>query len=156
MANPTPYRTLTRERRIELVTRMIDSGREGRALLVQRLASKTGFRPATLQSWPADKLAREIVRTRAETPQDELSLLHLLYVEVDPSIQITFLDAAGVSHDNGVMPDDLESPYANMDGVKRGIDAVRAIHGEDGERYLRTLSRYSADGWPGISDTTAE
>lgn len=152
MANPTPYRSLPAEKRTALIKHMITSSKEGRALYIQRLAAKNGFRPVTLQSWPADKLAREVVRTRAETGEDELSLLHLLYVELEPAIQSTFLDAAGVQHENGVMPDDLEAPYANVDAVKRGIDAVRTQHGDDGERYLRTLARYSADGWPGIGD----
>ncbi len=152
MANPTPYRSLSPEKRIELVKHAVTSAKEARALYVTRLAAKTGFRPVTLQSWSADKLANEVVRTRAETSDDELSLLHLLYVDLEPQIQTTFLDAAGVKHEKGVMPDDLEPPYTDVDGVKRGVDAVRAKHGEDGERYLRTLARYSAEGWPRIGD----
>jgi hypothetical protein len=154
MANPTPYRSLPTDKRIELVKHMITSAKEGRALYIARLAAKTGFRPVTLQTWPADKLAHEVVRVRAETGDDELNLLHLLYVELEPGIQKTFLDAAGVKNENGVMPDDLDVPYADAAGVKHGVEAVRAQHGEDGERYLRTLARYSADGWPTIGDYT--
>lgn len=146
----SPYRSLPQEKRLALVLHSIQAGRDARALFVQHLAAKTGFRPVTLQSWSADKLAHEVVRTRAETAQDELSLLHLLYVELEPAIQITFLDAAGVPHEKGVMADDLEPPYADAEAVARGAAAVRAAHGEEGERYLRTLATYSADGWPGI------
>ena len=153
MANPTPYRTLSAEKRIALVKHMVSSSKEGRALYIARLAAKTGFRPVTLQSWSAEKLAREVVRVRAETGDDELNLLHLLYVDLEPAIQSTFLDAAGVRHENGVMPEDLEPPYASEDGVARGIEAVRAQHGDDGERYLRTLARYSSAGWPGIESS---
>ena len=32
-----------------------------------------------------------------------------------------------------------------------GMAAVRERHGEDGERYLRTLARYASEGWPGIA-----
>lgn len=152
MANPTPYRSLSAEKRTALVKHMVSSSKEGKALYIARLASKTGFRPVTLQSWPADKLAKEVVRTRAETSDDELNLLHLLYVELEPAIQSTFLDAAGVKHENGVMPEDLEPPYADADAVKRGVEAVRTQHGDDGERYVRTLARYSAEGWPGIGE----
>ncbi len=151
-AQPTPYRSLSAERRVELVQHVINSGREGRAFYIQRLAARNGFRPATLQSWPADKLAKEVVRTRAETAQDELNLLHLLYVELEPAIQSTFLDAAGVAHTSGVMPEELEPPYAAADAVKKGADAVKVQHGDDGVRYLKTLAKYSADGWPGIGD----
>jgi hypothetical protein len=33
------------------------------------------------------------------------------------------------------------------------VAAVRAKHGEDGERYLRALARYASDAWPGIGST---
>lgn len=156
MATATPYRTLSQDQRVALVQHVIASGKEGRAFYIQRLAAKNGFRPVTLQSWSAEKLAREVVRTRAETAQDELNLLHLLYVELQPAIQITFLDAAGVSHENGVMKDELEPPYADADAVRRGAAAVHTQHGDEGMRYLRTLARYSADGWPGIEERVAE
>ena len=151
MATPTPYRSLPAERRIALVTHAIQASKEGRALFIARLIAKGGgFRPATLQSWTPDRLAREIVRLRAETPQDEFDLLHLMYVELDPAIQTSFLEAAGVKHESGKLPDDLEPPYVDAAAVTRGAAVVRERHGEDGERYLRTLARYNRDGWPGI------
>jgi hypothetical protein len=150
MATPTPYRTLPAEKRVELVTHVIKASKEGRAIMVQRMMSRGGFRPATLQAWPAEKLASEIVRMKAESGNDELDLLHLLYVELEPAIQTTFLEAAGVKHENGKIPEDLQSPYADEAGVKRGVAAVRAKHGEEGERYLKTLARYAAEAWPGI------
>ena len=150
MAAPSPYRSLPAEKRVALVTHVIKASKEGRAIMVQRMMSRGGFRPVTLQSWPAEKLAAEIVRMKAETSSDELDLLHLLFVELEPAIQTTFLEAAGVKHDNGKIPEDLEAPYADETGVLRGIAAVRAKHGDDGERYLRTLARYAADSWPGI------
>ena len=155
MATPTPYRTLPAEKRLQLVTHVIKASKEGRAIMVQRMMSRGGFRPATLQSGPAEKLASEIVRMKAETGNDELDLLHLLYVELEPAIQTTFLEAAGVKHDNGKIPEELQSPYADEAGVKRGVAAVRAKHGEDGERYLRTLARYATAEWPGIESAIA-
>ena len=146
----SPYRSLSPEKRLELVSAAVKQ-REGRALYTARLIQRGGgFRAVTLNSWPADKLAREIVRTKAEQPQDELDLLHLLYVQLEPAIQITFLDNAGVSHENGVMPEDLEPPFASKEKVKLAAAAVIEQHGADGARYLRTLARYSVTGWPGI------
>lgn len=130
---------------------MIKSSKEARELYVQRLASRPGgFRVVTLRTWPPDRIAKEVVRTNAQTAADELDLLHRLYVELEPQIQATFLDAAGVPHENGQMPDDLEPPFANEAAVVRGAAAVRAQHGEDGERYIQTLARYNYAGWPGI------
>lgn len=158
MASPSPYRSLPAARRAALVQHAISSGgRPARALWGARLAARGGgFRAATVQGWPADRLAREVVRLSAETPQDELDLLHLLYVELEPAVQITFLDAAGVAHANGVMAEELVPPYADADAVRRAAAAVRAQHGDEGERYLRTLARYSRDGWPGIEGAAAD
>jgi hypothetical protein len=129
----------------------ITTSREARALYTQRLISRGGgFRAITLNSWPADKLAREIVRMKAEQPQDELDLLHVLYVQLEPMIQIDFLDAAGVAHEKGVMPDDLQPPFADEAAVRLASAKVLEQHGADGARYLHTLARYSATGWPGI------
>jgi hypothetical protein len=156
MPNLTPYRSLPVEQRVALVMHALKLSKEARAVYVQRLAARIGFRAVTLQTWSADKLAREIVRTNAQTASDELDLLHLLYVELEPATQITFLDAAGVKHENGVMADDLEAPYADAAAVKHAAGVVRERHGEDGMRYLRTLARYSREGWPGIEQTVAE
>jgi hypothetical protein len=151
MPSPSPYRSLSPERRHSLVLHALTISREARALYTQRLISRGGgFRAVTLNSWPADKLAREIVRMKAEQPQDELDLLHLLYVELEPAIQITFLDAAGVAHERGVMPEDLQPPFADEAAVRLAAARVMEQHGADGARYLHTLARYSATGWPGI------
>jgi hypothetical protein len=151
MATLSPYRSLPAEKRVALVTHVIKASKEGRAIMIQRMMSRGGFRPVTLQQWPAEKLATEIVRMKAEASNDELDLLHLLYVELEPEIQTTFLDAAGVKHENGKIPEDAQSPYADAAGVQRGVAAVRGKHGEDGERYLRALARYASDAWPGIA-----
>jgi hypothetical protein len=129
------------------------ASREGRDAFIQRLVERSGgFRAVTLKTWPIDKLAREIVRMKAESAGDELDLLQLMYVDLEPEIQTTFLDAAGVKHENGKMPDDLEAPYTDEEGVKKGVAAVREKHADDGEHYLRTIARYSHDGWPGIGE----
>ena len=151
MPNLSPYRSLPVERRIALLLHAITVSREARALYTQRLISRGGgFRAVTLNSWPAEKLAREIVRMKAEQQQDELDLLHLLYVELEPAIQIDFLDTARVAHERGVMPEKLEPPFADEAAVRLAAAKVMEQHGADGARYLQTLARYSSPGWPGI------
>lgn len=151
MAIPTPYRSLPVARRLALVTKAMTVHRDVRAGFVQRLVSRGGgFRAVTLMAWPVDRLAREIVRMNAESGQDELDLLHLLYVEFEPAIQITFLDAAGVRHANGVIDDELQPPYADEAGVKRGVEAVLAAHGDAARHYLHTITTYNAASWPGL------
>ena len=87
---------------------------------------------------------------KAEQPQDELDLLHLLYVELEPAIQITFLDAAGVAHEKGVMPEQLEPPFADEAAVRlaaaRGHGATwsgrRALSAHAGAVQRRGLARH--------------
>ncbi|MCC6770753.1 MAG: hypothetical protein IT360_06030 [Gemmatimonadaceae bacterium] len=152
MSSLSPYRSLPAEQRITLVSHAMQSSRETRALYIQRLLTRKagGFRAVTLQGWSVDRLAREVVRSKAELPEDELDLLHLHYVQLEPGIQVTFLDEAGVAHEGGSMAQDLEAPYADAAAVQRAAAVVTERHGEDGLRYLRTLARYSRAAWPGI------
>lgn len=157
MPSPSPYRSLPPARRAAIVEHAVRSSREARALYVQRLVARGGgFRAVTVQAWPPERLAREVVRLNAETAQDELDLLQALYVELEPATQITFLDAAGVPHENGVMGEELTPPFADAEAVRRAAAAVREQHGEEGVRYLRTLARYGREAWPGIEGVVAE
>ncbi len=151
MSKTSLYRALPATRRTALVLHAITNHKGARALYASRLVSRGGgFRAATLMTWPADRLAKEIVRLNAESAQDELELLQLLYVDMEPAIQITFLDAAGVAHENGVIPEGLEPPYASEDKVAAGAAAVLSAHGDEGLHYLRVLVRYNLVAWPGL------
>jgi hypothetical protein len=141
---------------VALVTRAIKSSKDMRAVMVTRMVSRGGgFRPATLLQWPAEKLAREVVRLGAETADDELNLLNMLYVEFEPEIQASFLDAAGVTHTNGQMPEELEPPFATAESVAKGALAVIERYGGDGRLYLQTIAKYNGAGWPGLDELLA-
>lgn len=147
----SPFKSLPMERRQWLVSQALTKHKGAKALYAQRIAAKGGgFRAATLMSWPAEKVGKEALRLGALTAQDELELLQLLYVDLEPQYQVTYLDAAGVTHENGVLPEDLEAPYTDADGVKKGAEAVLAAHGDDGRHYLRTLVVYNLAAWPGL------
>ena len=157
MPPTSPYRTLPVERRVALVHHLIKADRAAHVTFVQRIVAKGGgFRAVAVAKWPTDRLAKEVVRMQAETPQDELDLLQTLYVDVEPAIQITFLDAAGVAHENGRIAEDAQPPFAPADKVRAGAELVKATHGEEGMRYLRTITRYAREAWPGIADVLAE
>ena len=147
----SPFKSLPMERRQWLVGQALTKHKGAKALYAQRIAAKGGgFRAATLISWPAEKVGKEALRIGALTAQDELELLQLLYVDLEPQYQVTYLDAAGVTHENGVLPEDLEAPYTDADGVRKGAEAVLAAHGDAGRHYLRTLVVYNLAAWPGL------
>lgn len=147
----SPYRSLPVERRVALVAYEIKTQRDARAIFVQRLVGRGGgFRPASFQNWSAERLAQEVVRLKVESAQDELGLMQTLYVDLEPAIQSTFLDAAGVRHANGRIAEEIEPPYCSAESVKAGAAAAIAQHADEGARYLRTIHRYAAESWPGL------
>ncbi|MBL0172863.1 MAG: hypothetical protein IPP90_19590 [Gemmatimonadaceae bacterium] len=151
MSKSSLYRALPTARRIALVQHAVSNFKGTKAMYAQRLVAKGGgFRAATLVTWPAERLAKEVVRLNAETAQDELELLQLLYVDLEPGIQIAFLDAAGVTHEKGVIPETAEPPYADADAVARAAALVQEQFGDDGLHYLNVLVRYNLTAWPGL------
>lgn len=152
MSAQSPYRQLPVERRVSLIAHELKKSREARDGYIMRLVAKGGgFRPQTLRKWPPEQLAREVVRRNMETPEEQLGLLQLLYVELEPQLQIDFLDAAGVAHDNGSMPEELEPPFAKDEAVRSAAEALLAKHGESARHYLVTIATYNAEGWPGLA-----
>lgn len=153
MPNLSPYRTLPVERRISLVAHDIARNRDSRNGYVDRIVARGGgFRPEKLRKWQPEQLAREVVRHNLETAHDELGLMILLYVELEPAIQITFLDASGVAHENGSIPADLEPPFADALVVAHAAGSLVETYGDDARRYLRTIALYNGEGWPGLAD----
>lgn len=156
MSKTSLYRALPTARRVALVQHAIANHRGTRTLYAQRLVARGGgFRAATLVTWSAERLAKEVVRMNAETAQDELDLLQLLYVDLEPGIQTTFLDLCEVAHTNGAIADEEEPPYATADQVIKAAEVVKARHGDDGLHYLRVLVRYNLAAWPGL-DTVVD
>jgi hypothetical protein len=50
------------------------------------------------------------------------------------------------------MGEEVEPPFASADAVRRSAEALLASGGEEARRYLRTISLYNGDGWPGLAD----
>jgi hypothetical protein len=151
MATLTPWRALPAERRIAVIMASAKQHKEVRTALAARIAQKGGgFRATTLMTWSPEKLAKEVVRLNALQPQDELDMLLHLYVELEPAIQIAFLDAAGVAHKDGHISEDSAPPYGDDANTANAVQAVRAQFGEACEHYLMTITTYNAASWPGI------
>ncbi|HRP07274.1 MAG TPA: hypothetical protein PLL69_02185 [Gemmatimonadales bacterium] len=153
MASASPYRSLPVETRLRLVVHELTNDRDARASFIQAMVAKGGgFRPETLRKWPVEQLARTIVTRRAESFGDELRLLQLLYVELEPELQIAFLDACGVKHDNGSISDEKEGALADEATVRHAAQALVAQHGDRGRHYLRTIAAYNSEAWPGLRE----
>jgi hypothetical protein len=149
----SPYRSLPADRRVALVLHDISTNRESRDGYVRRIVARGGgFRLETVRKRTSEQLAREIVRYGLETIQDEVGLLRLLYVELEPELQIAFLDATGVKHEGAQISDELETPFADAATVRAAALALIKDHGEEARRYLRTIALYNAEAWPGLNE----
>jgi hypothetical protein len=156
MATLSPYRTLPVERRLALVTHEIANNRPSRDGYIARIVARGGgFRPEKLRKWPAEQLAREVVRYNLEGFQEEFSLLVLLYVELEPEIQSAFLDLLDIAHEKGSIPETLTPPFAEASRIREAAKAIGDRYGEDGVRYLRTIALYNSEAWPGLGDFIA-
>jgi hypothetical protein len=153
MAQQSPYRTLPGSQRLSLVAHDIAASTDARDGYIRAIVSRGGgFRPEKLRKWPPEQLAREVVRHNLETPHDELRLLVILYVDVEPALQIEFLDATGVRREGASIPEDVEPPFAPADVIRTAATALVAQHGDEARRYLRTISIYNDAAWPGLAD----
>lgn len=157
MADASPYRSLPAETRLRLVTHEITSDRTARQLYMQAVLEKGGgFRPATLKKWPPAQLAREVVRRNLESFGDELRLLQLLYVELEPGLQVAFLDACGVKHTDGSIDDELDGALADEATVRGAAERLVAERGDEARHYLRTIAAYNSEAWPGLREFLAD
>jgi hypothetical protein len=138
------------------VSHEIANDREARASFIQAMVQKGGgFRPETLRKWPVEQLTREIVRRNLETFGDELRLLQLLYVELEPELQIAFLDACGVKHDKGSIEEEKEGALADEATVRQAATGLLAAHGDKARHYLTTIAAYNSEAWPGLREMLA-
>lgn len=157
MSNLSPYRSLPPARRLALVTHALNADRGVRNAYAQRLVVRGGgFRAETLRKWPIDQLAKEIIRRNIEGAQDELQLLLLLYVEVEPVFQTTFLELTGVPHDGANIADDLPVPFADAARVRGAAESLIAQLGDNARHYLRTIALYNGAAWPGLAELVGE
>jgi len=153
----SPYRALPAEKRVALVTHDISSSPASRERYVRLIVARGGgFRLETVRKRSIEQLAREIVRFGLETSADEVGLLQTLYVELEPALQIAFLDAAGVRREGAIIADDLETPFADAATVRQAGLALVAEYGDNARAYLRTIAVYNGEAWPGLGGVVAE
>ena len=157
MKQLSPYRSLSVDRRQALVLHDLKANPAQREIVVRRIAARPGgFRLETVRKRPIEQLAREVVRFNLETSAEEVALLQTLYLELEPGLQLEFLEATGVPHEGASMAEDLEPPFADAETVKSAALALVAAHGGDARHYLRTIATYNAEAWPGLGDVLAE
>jgi hypothetical protein len=110
------------------------------------------MRPQVARSLPPDEQARALASVLNLGEPVAASLLVALHLGERRPMLATFLDAAGLPHENGVLKDDAGDEAIPESAARKGVDALRAAgHAPEQVRtYLNTLWLQDPDRWTAL------
>ena len=110
------------------------------------------IRPQVARSLPPEEQARTLASVLNVGEPVAASLLVALHLGERRAMLATFLDAAGLRHEDGVLKDDDDGAAVPEEAARKGVDALRAA-GHDAEKirtYLNTLWLQDPDRWKAL------
>ena len=110
------------------------------------------IRPQVARSLPPEEQARALASVLNVGEPVAASLLVALHLGERRPMLATFLDAAGLAHENGVLADDDAGAAVPEDAAGKGVEALRAA-GHDAETirtYLNTLWLQDPERWKAL------
>jgi len=115
------------------------------------LAQKLKARPKFVASLTVDRKARHLAHLPGMPDVLAARLLVSYHLGHQRPLMATFLDAAGIAHDNGLISDELSGAVAE-DKIAAGVAAIRAAYpAPDVHLYFQTLLLQDPDTWGGLS-----
>jgi hypothetical protein len=116
------------------------------------IAQRIKFRTRSVQILPRDKKSRHLVSLGAVSEMVAARLLVAYHLYHQRAMMGSFLDALGITHENGLIADEEMQPPS----AERLRDAVRAIAAaypaDDVTLYLSTLMWQDPETWAGLSE----
>lgn len=116
------------------------------------IAQRIKFRTRSVQILPRDKKSRHLVSLGAVSEMVAARLLVAYHLYHQRAMMGSFLDALGITHENGLIADEEMQPPS----AERLRDAVRAIGAaypaDDVTLYLSTLMWQDPETWAGLSE----
>lgn len=152
------WKKLTREERLAAARHFFDQ--PPAELLGQALAALVKarhVRPQVARSMPAEEQAKALAAVSDPGEAVAGGLVVALHLAERRELLKTFLDAAGLPHEDGLLKDDDagEQPLAE-DAGRRGVQALaKAFPREQVEVYLNALWLQDPDRW-GVLERSAE
>ena len=125
--------------------------RDTRAVLEMTLAKDLKFRPQSIRKLPSERVVSRLVRLAEDVPENLLfQYIFHLHMSDRRELLATFLDAAGIPHEDGVLdlPEDYEGPDAA--NVERAARELVAAEGHEAVGYLATLKVADRDFWSAL------
>jgi hypothetical protein len=118
---------------------------------IAMLARRLNFRVKSIRALPADQRARYLAQSSDVSDLVAMRALVAYHMANERPLMSSFLDALGITHDQGVITtDNVEAPPA--DKVSQAVAALRASYPADAvDLYLRTLVAVDNDTWREVS-----
>ena len=111
------------------------------------------MRPQVARSLPPAEQARVLASVADLGEPLAASLLVALHLGERRALLATFLDAAGLPHENGLLKDEGEMAPLDPSAVRAGLEALREKYSPQEVRtYLNTLWLQDPDRWMALAD----
>jgi hypothetical protein len=129
-----------------------DHAQMEQAEAVQAIAQRIKFRTKSVVAMPREKKARQLVALPAISELVAARLLVVYHLDQQRPMMAGFLDALGISHEDGVISDDEVQP-PDADRLKQAVEAIRETHAaEDVSLYLTTLVWQDPETWGPLAE----
>lgn len=117
---------------------------------VATLARRLKFRTQSIQALPVERRARHLAQVSDVGDTVATRALIAYHFSHQRPLMAAFLDALGITHDNGLITDDEVSP-PDETRLRTAVDAVKAAYDpSDVDLYLRTLAVLDGGTWANL------
>jgi hypothetical protein len=114
---------------------------------VSLIAERLHFRPKSVMGMPLERRVRVLASTSALSETLAANLLVAYHLASQRPMMAAFLDALGIPHDNGLIPEDV-TPQVDEGRLDEAVGRIRAsFPPEDVSLYFATLSMQDPDTW---------
>lgn len=116
------------------------------------IAQRIKFRTRSVQTLPREKKSRHLVSLGAVSEMVAARLLVAYHLHHQRGMMGAFLDALGITHENGLIADEEVQP-PSADRLREAARAIGATFpADDVALYLSTLMWQDPETWAGLSE----
>ena len=117
-----------------------DSIRAQQLSTLQLMAKRYNFRMKSMQALPAPRKAKMLLEYPSIPPEVLMAVIAAFHLSHRKELLVTFLDAAGIPHADGLLSEEAEKTAPSAEAMKTAVDAIKAKFPErEVTIYLNTL-----------------